>query len=304
MFWTYFQVVAFWGSFLVFPFIFLCIWLITRKKKLAWKIFAGGLLVLALLFIYMRFVEPQLLVIRRETLNGAGTVPVRLAIISDMHLGVFKDKYFLARVLEQIKKENVDLVVIPGDFINDPDRNQLVDLFSPFDSFPVPVLGVTGNHDAGVPGHFTSSEIRTALQGKVTMLDNGYVELEKNGKKMRVTGISDLMEGNSDYRILQRATSDEFDLLLTHNPDSIYELPLSRFSAEGKIDLMVSGHTHGGQMFIPPLVYWMIPCKHLFLRGWYDVQGIPLYITSGLGEVVLPLRFLVPPEIVIMEIKI
>lgn len=301
---SYIQLAVFWLSFLVFPWLVLNVWMLLKKQiSRRGRVIWGFLLVLALLFGYMRFVEPQWIVVRHEQLSsGYGTTPVKMAIISDLHLGVFKDAAFLHKVLEKVADENVDLLVIPGDFINDPTSEQLKSLFEPFRSLNVPIFAVTGNHDARLPGHFSSTEVRAALDGLVTMIDNGEADFQKDGKIIHLIGLSDLMEGAYDYAWLKTARVNEFNLLLTHNPDSAYELPEGLLPPGSKIDLLVAGHTHGGQMFIPPLVYWMIPCEYPFVRGWYEVNNMPVYVTSGVGEVLLPLRFLVPPEVVIMNI--
>ncbi len=306
MFWTYFQWAVLWLSYLVFPWIVFNVWMVSRKRRnVVWRIVWGGLLILSLLFVYMRFAEPQMIVVREEEFGGGpGTVPVRVAVISDLHLGVFKDSDYLQRILKSVETRRADLIVIPGDFINDPSQEQLSKMFEPFKAVKVPLVGVTGNHDAKVPGHFSSEEVRQALDGMVTMVDNGAYEYQKGGRKLRILGVSDLMEGRSDYGVLSKATAEDFDLLITHNPDTAYEIPAKYSYSNREIDLMFSGHTHGGQMFIPPLVYWMIPCDHPFVRGWYEVRGLPVYVTSGLGEVLLPMRFLVPPEVVIMDLKI
>lgn len=320
MFWTYFQWAVYWLSYLVFPWLVFNVWLLWRWYWLVrserrgasgrtvrrlWRWLGWGLLVLAVLFVYMRFVEPYWIVTRYEQfVSGEGTTRVRVALVSDMHLGVFKDSDYLRLVLEAVRSGEPDLLVIPGDFINDPSVGQLAEMFEPFENFSVPIYAVTGNHDAKVPGHFSSAEVRAALPPAVTVIDNAQVDFIKDGRTLRLIGISDLMEGESDYSGLATARPGQFNLVVTHNPDTAHLLPAELYPAGGGPDLLVAGHTHGGQMFIPPLVYWMIPCENLFLRGWYEVNGLPVYVTSGVGEVLLPLRFLVPPEVVFLDLYI
>jgi hypothetical protein len=317
MFWTYFQWLFFWASFLVFPWLvfnLLMLWRLHRRARRADPAKRGIflppliwwlLLLLSLGFFYMRFVEPYWIVTRQEQfVSGEGTTRIRLAIASDLHLGVFKDGDYLQRVLDVIKTGEPDLLLIPGDLINDPSAQQLKSLFEPFRDLDMPVYAVTGNHDAKVPGHFSSAEVRAVLPSTVTTIDNGEADFIKDGRVLHLIGISDLMEGDSSYDGLTAARPGQFNLVLTHNPDSAYELPEELYPTGGGPDLLLAGHTHGGQMFIPPLVYWMIPCEHLFLRGWYEVKGVPVYVTSGLGEVLLPMRFLVPPEVIFLDLYI
>lgn len=317
MFWTYFQLTFFWASFLVFPWLVFNFWMLARQYRRRRRSEPVGmkgllrlslwwiLLLLALAFFYMRFVEPYWIVTRQEQLlSGEGTTRLRVAIVADLHLGVFKDSHFLRRVLDVVKDGEPDLLLIPGDLINDPSPQQLLSMFEPLRGFEIPTYAVTGNHDAKVPGHFSSAEVRAALPPPVMVIDNAEADFVKDGRVLHLIGISDLMEGNSQYDGLATARPGQFNLVLTHNPDSAYELPEELYPAEGGPDLLLSGHTHGGQMFLPPLVYGMIPCEHLFLRGWYEVRGLPVYVTSGAGEVLLPLRFLVPPEVVFLDLYI
>lgn len=299
MFEYYFQWFVFWFSYLVFPwllFVALAFWSVKNSKGL--RILLAIVFVFSSLFVYMRFVEPYMLVVRHEELlvreNGQH---VKMVIVSDIHLGVYKDETFLRRVVSKINEEGPDLVIIPGDFINDPTSEQMVAMFAPLADLNMPVYAVTGNHDAMVPGRFSSKEVRDALSGSVRDVDNKVDVFEKFGKQIRIYGLSDLMEGRSDYSVLEGMNDDEFNLLLTHNPDSAHAFP-----GQYPIDLMVSGHTHGGQINLPPLFPWVIPCEYPFVRGWYEVGDMPIYVTSGVGEVLLPLRFLVPPEIVVMDL--
>ncbi len=298
----YLQLAVFWISYLVFPWLILVVaalFSLKRRQKVR-RFFWGVLLILSLLFVYMRFVEPYMIMVRHEELVvREGGQHVKMAIISDPHLGVYKNEEFLRRLVAKIELEKPDFLIIPGDFINDPTHEQLQKMFLPFSALTMPVFAVTGNHDAKIPGYFSSDEVRAALTGLVRDVDNKVDVFEKDGVQLHIYGLSDLMEGVSDYSVLDEMDDDEFNLLLTHNPDSAYALP-----KEYPIDLMVSGHTHGGQIYFPPLFPWVIPCEYPFVRGWYEVAGMQVYVTSGVGEVMLPVRFLVPPEIVIMDLVI
>ncbi|MFH1514360.1 MAG: phosphohydrolase, partial [bacterium] len=89
----------------------------------------------------------------------------------------------------------------------------------------------------------------------------------------------------------------ENTIVLAHNPDTVYEFP------EGvNVDLVLSGHTHGGQIRIPFLYKTQIPTIHPFDKGLYNVNDIPVYVTSGIGMIGLPFRFLIPPQIEILEL--
>ncbi|MCC6643794.1 metallophosphoesterase, partial [Candidatus Peregrinibacteria bacterium] len=187
------------------------------------------------------------------------------------------------------------------DLINDPSEAELKEIFKPLAHLGAPVYAVTGNHDAQKPGYYVSERVREELQAVgVKAMDNLHEEVEVQGVKINLLGMSDLIEGEHDWSVLwQKRDRKHFNLLLAHNPDATVDIVPGT-----PVDLVLSGHTHAGQIKLPPISNWLIPTKHKFVRGWYQVNGRPVYVSSGLGEVILPMRFLIPPEIVVMDILI
>ena len=299
-----FQIFVFYASYFVFPVLIFLIWMLVFGNHWIELNLLIILVFLSLLFIYARFVEPNCIIVRHEKFFwGKKKTRIRIAVVSDLHLGVFKKRGFLKRVLEKTRFKNPDLLIVTGDLINEPAVHEFGELFSPFRTFDIPTFVVTGNHDSKMPGSFSSAEVRRALRGMVFSVDNAHFRFSKKGEIINIIGISDLNEGKSDYSVLRSACSDQFNLLITHNPDTACELPLEVCPKGSCPHLLISGHTHGGQVYAPaPFIHWIIPCKYRFLRGWYDVEGLPVYVTSGLGEVIFPFRFLVPPEIVIIDL--
>jgi predicted MPP superfamily phosphohydrolase len=297
MFWRRLQQAIFYLSFLAFPAAIYIVWrLVLAPAELLW----WSLLLLIVVFIYARFVEPQRIIVRRERKEfRAGGRPVRIALISDLHLGVFKGERFLRRILAKIRAAEVDLVIIPGDLINDPSRQELSRVFLPLAELDRPIYVVTGNHDARKPGYYRSEEVREVLRPLVQVMDNAVSDWWEGDRRVKLFGLSDLMEGQADYEILEGMSPDDFNLVIAHNPDAAY-LMAERLPAH----LVVSGHTHAGQIRLPPISNWLIPTKFPFIRGWYQVNGRPVYVSSGLGEVGLPMRFLIPPEVVILDLVI
>jgi len=282
---------------------------------LGWMFYLGDIdwrwwvaLVGCLIFLYARFVEPNIIRVKhiRHVLSGSGRrgkvkKAVRLAFISDLHLGIFKGQRFLSRVLEKIVLEKVDLLILGGDLINDPTVRQLDRMFEPLSAVDVPVLAVTGNHDSRKPGDFHSEEVRVQLRKVgVRVIDNVVERFHfDGGRSLVIAGLSDLMEGKADFELLNGLRSTDFNLLIAHNPDAAHQL------AKGlPVNLVLSGHTHGGQIYLPPLSNWLIPTKCKFVKGWYEVNERSVYVSSGLGEVVLPMRFLILPEVVILDLEI
>jgi hypothetical protein len=169
----------------------------------------------------------------------------------------------------------------------------------------MPKIAILGNHDYGKNENNMSKLISSSLESAgVLVIDNKIKILEIKNKNIEIVGLGDLWVGNPDYSILKPSEfEDKIDLtiLLTHNPDSIYEL--KKDSSEIKdINLMVSGHTHAGQMRIPFLYKHVIPSSHGFDKEFYTIDGINLFVTPGIGNVVLPLRIFDFPEISVLNI--
>lgn len=291
----------FWGSYSVFLCIILIIYfaimgMISLKIAIIWLVFFA-------FFIYVRFLVPQIIVIKNETFKFSSRnrkpVNVKIVLISDQHLGVFKNHDFLNKTVRKINQLNPDLVLIAGDLIYNPTPNQLNTLYAEIINVKAPIYAVAGNHDSAKPGYFTSDEVRKAVGFfKVNFIDNKKVLLKFNKKYLNIFGISDYDEDKMDFSEIRKITKKGNNIILAHNSD------VSRFLPNYNADLLVTGHTHGGQIRIPWIYKKLIPLAYKFNKGWYKYNGLSIYVTSGIGEVLLPMRFFVPPEIVVLNIQI
>jgi len=291
----------FWGSYLFFFCIILIIYLAVMGT-VSWMI-AIIWLILFILFIYMRFVEPQIIVVKNESFKFASqnrkSVNIKIVLIADQHLGVFKNHNFLKKTVYKINKLNPNLVLIAGDLIYNPTQNQLKILYAEMVNIKAPIYAVAGNHDSEKPGYFTSDEVRKAISPfKVNFIDNKKVSFKFSGKNLNIYGLSDYNENKIDFSEINKITKKENAIILAHHPESSHCLP--NYNA----DLFLVGHTHGGQVRIPLIYKKLIPAAYGFNRGWHEYKGLHIYVTSGIGEVLLPMRFLVSPEIVVMNIQI
>ncbi len=283
-----FQFLIRFGSFLCFPFlIFLGWWFYTQKST---RFPAGFFIIFTLLFIWMRFIEPQIIIITHQ--NIPLHTNLRIAVISDIHLGLFKDEHFLESVVEKINATQADVLFIAGDFTYRPKISELPVLFAPLQKLRMPVYAVLGNHDTENPGEPLRDELKTVLQQyNVQILENEKVYVQD----ITLLGLGDHWAEEDNTSLLQTVTPEEKVIVLTHNPDTISNFPNSY------ADLTVCGHTHGGQIRIPWLYKKVIPTIGDFDTGLTREKNTALFITSGLGEIGLPMRFLNFPEIVILE---
>lgn len=278
----------FYGSFLAFPFLTGMIWLFWKKKH---QVATGFLILLSLSFIWSRFIETQRLVVRE--VEG----PANFVLISDTHLGQYKGAAFFTRVVEKTNELNPDFVLIPGDFVYSINPEDIDDIFAPFADFNMPVYAVLGNHDMAPAGELLDSTLSDILANYgVTWIDNATV-IDEN---IQILGLGELWNGETELATFNELQEEFINIAVIHNPDAAYEFP------ENSLDLIVAGHTHGGQIRIPLIYKWVIPCEYDWgpAQGWFEVLGNPLYITSGLGEIGLPLRLFNPPEIVLFQTEL
>jgi predicted MPP superfamily phosphohydrolase len=152
-----------------------------------------------------------------------------------------------------------------------------------------------GNHD-----HWTDAALITDLfraEG-ITVLINEGVHFEKNGESIWLAGVDDTMVGLEDLPLaLAGARQDEMKLLLAHNPIIL------RRAARAAVDLVLSGHTHGGQVAIRGERSTVRGARKRLLKGLGRLSNTQIYVNRGLGTVVLPIRYGCPPEISLLELR-
>ncbi len=284
---------------MVFPWLIWVIFYIYRHRHRFfrnWRKLLQALLVvfLTLSFIYARFVEPRLITIRQQTVSVGFNA--KIAVISDVHLGIYKDNVFLSQVVTKINSfPNIDAVLIPGDLTYEP-SGDLTTLFAPLKQIKFPVYAVLGNHDTGHPGPAITNDLIRALQeNNVTVLDNSSARLPT--KDITILGLGELWSGDTDLSTINQFTTQDNLIVLAHNPD--VTLSYQNFIP----DITITGHTHGGQIRIPFLYKYIIPCVGDFDQGIYYQPHGPVYVSAGLGETAIPVRLFDPPGIDIIALE-
>lgn len=222
--------------------------------------------------------------------GGAGLSGLRLAFLSDMHVGHYFDEEDWVRVCERVAAESPDLVCLGGDLISAYEREALdlrkgLSLLAP----PLGAFAVLGNHDywaTPVPRLVVS----VLEEAGVGLLTNRGVRIARGGAGLWLCGVDDLRRGSPDVAaaLAGRAPSEPA-ILLSHHPDLFVE------AAGTGIDLQLSGHTHGGQIW--PWHYIVKIQQGGLLAGRYDHRGTQLYVTRGCGYWGPPVRLAAPLEI-------
>ena len=282
------------GSWLVVPFM---AWLGWRLRERRGRSLVALLLAGCLVFAWARFVEPQRIRVQETVLTGTGA-QARLVLISDIHLGVYKDRAYLQRLVDRINTLRADAVVIAGDFTYEPGGEPLERMFAPLETLQKPVYAVLGNHDQQAPGPDIDAELRAALATHgVQVIEGRTVTVRGFG----VAGLEDRWAGKDDPGFLAARPASGPTLVLAHNPDSAIALD------PADVALVLAGHTHGGQIRIPWLYRHVIPSQYGFDRGEQFLRTphgrVRVYTTVGTGEIGLPMRLFNPPTIDVLDLR-
>lgn len=270
-------------------------WAVRRPLgRAAWLLMALLLAVGA----WARLVEPNLLRVRHTTLQGLpdGAGPLRIALVADVHWGLFTRDGRMQRLLQRLATLPVDAVFVAGDWIYEPPRDLAAGLAG-WGGLPMPVFAVLGNHDTQRPGPPLSAALRAALQAQ------GVVLLEGQRVRWRgweLAGLDDLWGGDPRVQIAQLpAETAARRIVLTHQPDTAALLP------PGSARLILAGHTHGGQVRLPWITRRLL--RHGTRNPWWDgLYATPagaLLVTPGIGTIGLPLRLGVPPTIDVIAFR-
>lgn len=219
----------------------------------------------------------------------------RLALLADIHHGRSVGAGYISRAVSGVNALGPDAVVLAGDYVLGDDR-----FFEPcmaiLSRLRCPVYSVLGNHD-----HWEGAGIAAGLlAGMVGAVDlrNRHETLSRGGATLRMAGVGDLWEDSQDLDACLDGLRGEPVILACHNPDYAEQIP------EGAVDLVLSGHTHGGQIVIPGLGAPVLPSGFGQKYRAGLVQGpVQVYVTRGVGVGNPPVRFNCRPEIAIVTLR-
>ncbi|ENX50185.1 MULTISPECIES: metallophosphoesterase [Acinetobacter] len=255
---------------------------------------------LSVFLIYARFIEPHLVHVRQHQYRLNPNQPfaksVKVALIADLHVGLYSGHERQLRIIvEKLNQAQPDIVVVAGDWTYEPEH-KLVEELQVLRQIQAPVYSVPGNHDEQYPGPPIQELLKHALDvNDVIDIEGKIVEFDE----FRLIGIGDLWAGKTDMRFMPELPQDKPWLILSHNPDTVDmvpELP-SR-------PLMLSGHTHGGQVELPWITNYIMKKVSILghKKGFYEHEHADVFVTVGTGMVGVPFRFRVPPTIDIIEL--
>lgn len=246
------------------------------------------------------FVTPFRLRVRRIDLVVPGLPQrfegYRIAHLSDLHVGSFTSPETVARWVERVRRVEVDLTVVTGDLVTSGVRfhGVIADLLGRLRGTDG-VLVVAGNHDYFGEGRPLFGELR---RRGVQVLQNEVRVIERGGDRLIVAGMDDGWTGRGDLDMALRGRPPGVTVLLAHDPAVFDEI-------EGRdVSLVLSGHTHGGQLAVPGLARWLNLTRgsHRYQLGVYRRGGCTLVVSGGMGCTGLPIRVGVVPEVLILQL--
>jgi predicted MPP superfamily phosphohydrolase len=219
----------------------------------------------------------------------------RVLFLSDLHAGPFVSPRALRETVERLLALEPDLVLLGGDLVTSHAR-EIASHRRVFETLraPLGVFAVLGNHD-----HYSREPERvrrTLDRSGIAVLHNRAVTLRRAGARLDLAGVDDLVLGDADLEAALAQTRPPV-VLLSHNPDLLFD------AARHDVALMLSGHTHGGQIRIPGLPVLVRQSCYRLDEGRFRVNGTELIVSRGLGAVALPWRVGCPPEALLLRLR-
>ena len=282
---------------------------ITRRRFLRGSLLAG-----AGLTVYSgEIARHELQVVRRDApIPGLPTAfnGLTVAQLSDIHLDEFTEPWFLHEAVARINSLNPDFVFLTGDYVTHQFGSLQFAIGAGWQCANIllglkcrRIYAILGNHDILV----SAKQVTKALEDNgIPVLRNSYVPIQRSGSRIWLAGLDDPVVGHPrpDLAIPAsiRNVPNEPVVLLCHAPD--YARTLAVNPAGQAVSLMLSGHTHGGQVRLPFIGALVLPIGgKLYPEGEFRVGRIQLYVNRGLGTVGVPFRFDCPPEITLHTMR-
>lgn len=251
-------------------------------------------------------IEPRGFAVERTTVPIRG-LPATLdgftvCQVTDIHFGPAVGSPYIKKIIETANALKPDLVALTGDYIEGEKRHvaPVVKLLKGLKA-RVGVVTILGNHDHYAGSGYTEDLL---VSNGFKPLQNSHTMIESGKGALCIAGVRDFLEDRPDAKeALKGVPNDMPRILLSHHPDYAEELP-----ADERIDLVISGHTHGGQVRLPFAFAPILPSRYgqKYSGGLVALnrkEGTRVYVSRGIGMSIIPVRFNCPPELTLLTLK-
>jgi hypothetical protein len=231
---------------------------------------------------------------------------MKVVQISDFHFQAYTEAMFLEGIVRRVNALAPDLVLLTGDFVSSNPLPKHTNIRLAYHCAEIlsriqcPLrYAIMGNHDALVGAHAVTDAL--TIHG-IPVLTNSFVPLERQSQRIWLAGVKDVLVQRPDLSTAlppEVKRDGETTILLAHEPD------FADYAMGQKVDLIFSGHTHGGQILLPFLPPLMLPDMGTkYVHGHFKLgDGMQLYVNRGIGAVTLPFRFRCPPELTAITLQ-
>lgn len=259
-----------------------------------------------LLYIYTTAIEPKLLRVVEHNISKAGETAyledIKIVQFTDTHVGAFFEEKDMQKAVDKINSLNPDIVVFTGDLVDHwgkyDEEDRLSEILKRIKA-PLGKFAVFGNHDYGGGGYKVYEDFMEASGFKVLVNEVHTIKLA-DGQQINIAGLDDMLLGEPLVdKLMKRIDKNDYNILLAHEPDIVDQLPKDR------IDLQLSGHSHGGQVQLPILTKQILPMyARNYIEGMYQISPrTRLYVNTGMGSTQLPFRFGNIPEVTLFTFE-
>ncbi len=223
----------------------------------------------------------------------------RIAFLTDLHTSPLVPRWWLDRAVERALALAPDLIALGGDFLDDDPHYiaGLSDILRPLRA-PDGVVAVLGNHDHYVGAQGVREELARSAARELL---NAHVQIARGAARLAVGGVGDLREDAIDFAAVLAGVGVEVPrIVLSHDPDVFAYWP-----RDLRLDLMLSGHTHGGQAYLPLIGPLYVPSQFglRYLKGLHREDARQLYVSRGIGSSGVPFRWGCPPELTLVVLR-
>jgi predicted MPP superfamily phosphohydrolase len=283
--------------------------MIFRRLRRRWWLIALAILVMSVALLAYSFAETYRLETKEYTFispdlpaNFEGT---RVVLITDVHRSPFFSQDRVRSLVERVDALEPDLIILGGDYVY-TNTSYAASCFAELGRLNAPLgcFAVLGNHDYGKyenGGDGPAPVIQAIDDAGITLLRDRAVWIEKDGARIRVGGVGDSAVDRPDVGpTLEETNKSDFVLLISHNPDYAEELPA------GAVDLVLSGHTHGGQVTFFGLWALQVPSEYgqKYRTGVVTTEATTVIVSNGVGtSTIPPIRLFARPQIVVITLR-